>query len=131
MFGNAGSVPDSLTLSENIRSGLAAKTWKHLREIGYTAPELALVVGVSEKTIARKQSSREKMDVVEGDRTVRLATVTSEAAKAFGDLGKALRWLRKPNRVLSGNKPLDLLATEPGTALVRKALGLVEYGGVA
>ena len=61
----------------------------------------------------------------------RLAQITLETAQAFGALDKAMRWLRKANRVLGGEKPLDLIATEPGAALVRRVLGTIEYGGVA
>ncbi|MBV8369054.1 MAG: DUF2384 domain-containing protein [Candidatus Eremiobacteraeota bacterium] len=122
---------DTLGLASSIRAGLTPASWSELRKTGYTAPELAAVIGVSEKTISRKQSSRELLGVAEGDRTMRLAQVTLEAARAFGALDKAMRWLRKANRVLGGERPLDLIATEPGTALVRRVLGTIEYGGVA
>lgn len=118
-------------LARAIRAGLAPTAWLELRRIGFTMPELSAALGVSEKTISRKQRSHERLAVVEGDRTLRLAQVALDAAEAFGDLEKAMRWLRKPNLVLGGDKPLDLIATEPGTALVRQALGTVEYGGVA
>jgi putative toxin-antitoxin system antitoxin component (TIGR02293 family) len=121
----------SLEMAAAIRTGIASATWSRLRAIGFTPPELASVVGVSEKTISRKKGGHAGLTVAEGDRTVRLAQLTLDAARAFGDLDKAMRWLRKPNRVLGGEKPLDLIATEPGTVLVRRALGTVEYGGVA
>jgi putative toxin-antitoxin system antitoxin component (TIGR02293 family) len=129
--GGMTAAPDALALATAIRGGLRPMIWGKLRELGFSITELAAVVGVSEKTIWRKQSSREALDIVEGDRTMRLATVALEAAQAFGDLEKALRWLRKPNRVLGFEKPLDLIATEPGVALVRRALGTIEYGGLA
>lgn len=114
-----------------IRGGIASEAWARLRGLGFTPPELAFVVGVSEKTISRKKCGGAALTIAEGDRTVRLAQLTIEAAHAFGDLDKAMRWLRKPNRLLGGEKPLELIATEPGTAMVRTALGAVEYGGVA
>lgn len=122
---------DALGLADSIRAGLTPKLWSELRRIGFTAPEIAKVIDVSEKTISRKQSSRELLGIAEGDRTMRLAQITLETAQAFGALDKAMRWLRKANRVLGGEKPLDLIATEPGAALVRRALGTIEYGGVA
>ena len=118
-------------LAGAIRAGLSHKVWHELRRIGFSVVELASVVGISEKTISRKQQGRERLDIVEGDRTMRLAHVTLDAARAFGDLDKAMRWLRKPNRLLAGDKPIDLIATEPGAALVNQALGTIEYGGVA
>jgi putative toxin-antitoxin system antitoxin component (TIGR02293 family) len=118
-------------LAQSIRDGISYKVWLELRRLGYSAAELAAVVGISEKTISRKQQAHERLDIVESDRTMRLAHVTLNAAQAFGDLDKAMRWLRKPNRVLAGEKPLDLITTEPGVALVNQALGTIEYGGVA
>ncbi len=118
-------------LAQSIRDGISYKVWLELRRIGFSVAELATVVGISEKTISRKQQAHERLDVVEGDRTMRLAHVTLDAARAFGDLDKAMRWLRKPNRVLAGEKPIDLIATEPGAALVNQVLGTIEYGGVA
>lgn len=120
-----------LDMAAAIRGGIASAAWSRLRAIGFTPPELASVVGVSEKTISRKKGGDAVLTVAEGDRTVRLAQLALEAARAFGELDKAMRWLRKPNRLLGGEKPLALIATEPGTVLVRRALGAVEYGGVA
>ena len=114
-----------------IRAGITSAAWSRLRAIGFTPPELASVVGVSEKTIARKKGAAAALTIAEGDRTVRLAQLTLEATRAFNDLEKALRWLRKPNRLLGGEKPLDLIATEPGAVLVRRAVAAVEYGAVA
>ncbi len=122
---------DALAITSSIRAGLAPHVWAQLRGIGFTPPEIAAVVGVSEKTISRRQNGKECLDVVEGDRTMRLAQITLEAAQAFGALDLAMRWLRKANRVLGGAKPLDLIATEPGTVLVRRVLGTIEYGGLA
>jgi uncharacterized protein (DUF2384 family) len=42
-----------------------------------------------------------------------------------------MRWLRRANNVLGGERLLDLIATEQGMALVRRVLGTIEYGGVA
>jgi putative toxin-antitoxin system antitoxin component (TIGR02293 family) len=122
---------DAGALLASIRAGLEPAVWSQLRNVGFTTPEIASVVGVNERTISRKQNRREPLDVVEGDRTMRLAQIALEAAQAFGDRDKALRWLRKPNRLLGGEKPMELITTEPGTILVRRALGMVEYGGVA
>ncbi|MDQ6924999.1 MAG: DUF2384 domain-containing protein [Candidatus Eremiobacteraeota bacterium] len=118
-------------LAQSIRDGVSYKVWLELRRIGYSAAELGTVVGISQKTISRKLQAHERLDIVEGDRTMRLAHVTLDAAQAFGDLDKAMRWLRKPNRVLAGEKPIDLITTEPGASLVNQALGVIEYGGVA
>ncbi|MBV8369852.1 MAG: DUF2384 domain-containing protein [Candidatus Eremiobacteraeota bacterium] len=114
-----------------VRAGLPSITWGHLVQVGYTPQELAAIVGCSEEAIARKHDRREVLDVAEGDRTMRLVRITGDAIAAFGDPAKAVRWMRKPNRALSGERPIDAVVTEHGLSLVRRAVGVVAYGGVA
>ena len=66
-----------------------------------------------------------------GNHTARLAEIREAAEQAFGDPEKAKRWLRKANRLLDGKKPIELVATASGTALVYRVLGAIEYGGLA
>jgi len=117
--------------SAAIESGLSAATWRTLQEIGFSRDEISLVVGISPKTIRRKENRDESLDVPEGDRTMRFLRLMVEAADAFGDADKALKWMRRPNVALRGKTPLAMIATEAGTALVRRALGVIAYGGVA
>src|ERR1700761_6973343 len=65
-----GSAYDAV---QAIRSGVPARTWADLRDMGFTTPERASILGISEKTIARKLQRRAPLDLVEGDRTPRLA----------------------------------------------------------
>jgi putative toxin-antitoxin system antitoxin component (TIGR02293 family) len=62
---------------------------------------------------------------------VRLFKITAEAFEGFGDPDKAMSWMRRTNRALGGKTPLEMIATEAGTALVRRSLGAIAYGGVA
>ena len=117
--------------SSAIERGLPATAWRHLQRAGFSRDEIAAVVGNSTKTIRRKESRAEKLDVTEGDRTVRLLRITLEAVEAFGDAAKALAWMRRPNAALLGKTPLHTIVTEAGTSLVRRALGVIAYGGVA
>jgi uncharacterized protein (DUF2384 family) len=36
--------------------------------------------------------------------------------------------LRKPNRALKGNRPIDLLESDLGSRMVERALGRIEHG---
>jgi putative toxin-antitoxin system antitoxin component (TIGR02293 family) len=120
-----------LTESSAIERGLPATTWRQLQMVGFTRDEIATVVGNSAKTIRRKENQSERLDVSEGDRTMRLLRVTLEAIEAIGDADKAVDWMRRSNVALAGQTPLAALATEAGTALVRRALGVIAYGGIA
>ncbi len=46
----------------------------------------------------------------------------------FGDLEVARTWLERPNRVLKGSAPLELLGTEAGVEQVTQVLNRIEYG---
>ena len=62
------------------------------------------------------------------DRVARVTRVTTRAEEALGDASKARRWLRKPNRALQGQRPLDLLDSDAGARVVEQALGRIEHG---
>ena len=58
----------------------------------------------------------------------RVARVQTAADEAFGNPEKAYRWLRKPNRGLGGQVPLELLSTEAGARVVEQALERIVHG---
>lgn len=62
------------------------------------------------------------------DRLARVARLLATADETFGAAEKAHRWLRKPNRGLGGQVPLELLATDTGARLVEQALGRIDHG---
>jgi putative toxin-antitoxin system antitoxin component (TIGR02293 family) len=126
-FGTLSLADESLA----IRNGLSANVWQALQLLGFDRAEIARIIGTSEKTIHRKIAVSETLDIAEGDRTMRLIRIMVHAMNAFGDVDKALVWLRRSNRALEGRTPLDALVTEAGTALIRRSLGVIEYGGVA
>ncbi|PPE72736.1 hypothetical protein C3942_16945 [Solimonas fluminis] len=52
----------------------------------------------------------------------------AEALNVFEDAQYAARWLETPNVALGGAAPRDLLDTESGWQVVKRALAAVEYG---
>ena len=97
---------------------------------GFTIEEMAGVIGISPRTVGRKEKCTTPLTKAEADRAIRLSRVTHTAVDAIGDLEKAVRWLRKPNAALRGQTPLRLVESEPGTELVLAALDRIAYGGV-
>jgi putative toxin-antitoxin system antitoxin component (TIGR02293 family) len=59
---------------------------------------------------------------------VRILEIRTLANRIFGDTAKATAWLDRPNRSLSGQKPVDLLQDELGAAVVRELLEQIDYG---
>ena len=65
------------------------------------------------------------------DRTgclIRMLEIQALAVRIFGDEEKAEAWLNRANRSFSGQKPIDLVDDELGTAVVREALEQVDHG---
>lgn len=94
---------------------------------GYSDDELSELV-VPKRTLARRRSANELLTIEETDKALRLKRVASLAERIFGDAVKAQRWLRKPKRSLSGDAPLDYLASENGARVVEDMLGRIEHG---
>ena len=64
----------------------------------------------------------------ESDKLARVARAIAQAEETMQDATKAHAWLRRPNRALGGERPLDLLATEGGARLVEQTLGRIAHG---
>jgi putative toxin-antitoxin system antitoxin component (TIGR02293 family) len=64
----------------------------------------------------------------DASRLTRLIEIKTLAGRVFGDDEKAEAWLRRPNVSLSGQRPVDLLKDELGTAVVREILERIDHG---
>jgi putative toxin-antitoxin system antitoxin component (TIGR02293 family) len=93
-----------------------------------TNAELASVLGISPRTLARLDPGKSRLDSVSGDRLVRAARLYSIAAEVLEDAQAAARWLKSPQRALGGAIPLEIAETDVGTRAVEALLGRMEYG---
>ncbi|MBV8147629.1 MAG: DUF2384 domain-containing protein, partial [Candidatus Eremiobacteraeota bacterium] len=62
------------------------------------------------------------------NRSKRLSHVRALARHVFGSDEVAEDWLKTPNRVLRGEKPIDLLDSDARVEQVVRLLGQIEYG---
>jgi putative toxin-antitoxin system antitoxin component (TIGR02293 family) len=85
-------------------------------------------VVIPKRTLARRRATSARLTQDEADRAVRLASIQIEADRVFGNPEKASRWLRTPNRSLSGQTPLSLLRTAAGAMVVSEKLGQIDHG---
>ncbi len=92
-----------LSLAELDRLVLPRKTLAHRRILG---------------TLTMEQS----------DRVRRLLRMIEEAEYTFDDAAKAHTWLRRPNKLLGGDAPLDRLDTDLGTRQIETLLGRIAQG---
>jgi putative toxin-antitoxin system antitoxin component (TIGR02293 family) len=98
------------------------------RSLGLTNEELAALLGVSTRSLARWDPARGRLDSVAGDRLYRVARLFDTAVAVLESHDAAVRWLRSPQRALGGAVPLDLATTDVGTRAVEALLGRMEHG---
>jgi uncharacterized protein (DUF2384 family) len=64
----------------------------------------------------------------QSDSLIRMLEIKTLADRVFGEEEKAEAWLHRPNVSLSGQRPVDLLKDELGTAIVREMLEQIDHG---
>ena len=118
-------------LDDAIRHGLPLETIESVVRAGtLRASELHALV-IPRRTLAHRKRLGKPLNTQQSDRLTRVVRVVARAEEAIGDVTKAKRWLRKPNRGLQGRRPLDLLASDVGVRIVEQLLGRIEHGLVA
>lgn len=111
-----------------IRRGISSAAVDALtKTLRVTQSELALALGIPERTLARRKKEG-IFNSEESGKLVRLARVVERAEEVFEDLNAALNWLKSPNAALSGATPLSLLDTDIGAESVLDTLGRIEHG---
>lgn len=116
-------------LARLVREGLPADALFELaRRLDLRHAEISEKIGIPQRTLTRRLARHERLTASESDRTVRLAQVFATAVETLGSETKAAQWLKTPNRVLRGGRPLDQLDTDPGVREVESVLGRIAYG---
>jgi putative toxin-antitoxin system antitoxin component (TIGR02293 family) len=116
-------------LAQMVRRGLPAISVAALADkLDVGNAVLSRKLGIPQRTLSRRLSRRARLTAAESDRTARLARVYANAVEMIGDEGKAVEWLRTPNRALGGERPLDQLDTDLGARTVEDILGRIAYG---
>lgn len=114
---------------QQIQAGLPPTAFEQLGEAtGVGADELAELVAVSRRTVARRKERGEPLDPATSERLVRLALLYARVAEVIGDEPLARQWLRTPRSAFSGKTPLELARTELGAREVEDLLLRVEHG---
>ena len=125
------ALPTSAELRERIKKGLPYRSFESVRErLQLSVPEAGNVLHMPARTLARRRKTR-KLDAEESDRLYRVARVAAHAFAVFGAEDKAATWLRRPNRALNGEPPIELLDTDAGARQIEDVLGRIEHGVVS
>lgn len=86
-------------------------------------------LGMSLRTLQRlKDTPAKPLSREQSDRAWKFAEVFARAIEVFGSREEAEGWLERPSIALEQRRPIDLLSTAAGTALVETTLERIDYG---
>jgi putative toxin-antitoxin system antitoxin component (TIGR02293 family) len=111
-----------------IKKGISKEELEALKnqsELDYDA--LSAILNVTKATLHTKKG-KEKFDQYISERIFLLADLYSYGYDVFEDRPRFNQWMKKPNRALNGDTPLNLLDTLYGMEEVRHLIGRIEYG---
>lgn len=116
-------------LAALVREGVPARILTELaRALRITPSVLAGIVQIAPRTLVRRLATNARLKPDETERALRVGRLLRKAEDVFEDKDAAARWFNHPLRVLSGQSPLSLCATEPGAREVEHTLGRIEHG---
>lgn len=111
---------------EALKQGVPREAFENFRRaLGVTTEELADVLGIPLRTLARR-TERFKPD--ESERLLRLGSVLQKANEVLEEPEAVRRWMTQPKRALGGLTPLRCCDTEVGAREVEALLGRIEHG---
>ena len=86
------------------------------------------IMAISLRTYHRlKDQPGKRLDAATGGRLWRFLDILARTAELVGGQAEAERWLATPQMGLEQRRPIDLLATPAGTALVETLLDRMDY----
>lgn len=121
-------VRSELDMVTAIHDGLPTQAVDEVLRSGLVEPDELYRLVVPRRTLAHRKAKRQRLTPEQSDRLARVVRIATRAGEAFGDSTKAARWLRKGNRSMQGNRPIDLLESDIGARMVERALGRIEHG---
>jgi len=126
---------------EFIKAGVPARTFKRFcTELDFDQKTLFRALSLKTATINRKAAANKPLSADESERVVGLAKLVGQLESMVEESGEldgfdatawVARWLREPLPALGGSKPMDLLDTMEGQALVSRSLAQMQSGAYA
>jgi putative toxin-antitoxin system antitoxin component (TIGR02293 family) len=121
-----------LDVHDAVEAGLPGSALHHLignLKVLDIDTSLEKAVGVSRRTFQRsKDAPDRRLSAEQGGRAWKFAEVLALATDVLGTQDAAERWMQEPAIGLNQRRPIDLLQTPAGTALVETYLRRIDYG---
>jgi len=124
-----------------IKAGVSASRAKRLiADLHFDQKVLLAALNLSTATVNRKAAREEPLTRDESERVIGVAKLVGQLEamieesgdpKGFDATGWLSQWLREPVPALGGARPVELLDTMEGQALVSKALAQMQSGAYA
>lgn len=126
---------------EFIKAGVPARNVKELfTALHFDQQVMFDALKLKTATVNRKAARDETLSIEDGERVVGLAKLVGQLEAMLEEAGNGedfdgpewlSRWLREPLPALGGGRPIDLLDTMEGQALVSRALAQIQSGAYA
>lgn len=122
------SINSDFDLIQITRKGLPKSVVSTLSLLlGISMEKMSDLIHVSHRTIQRKNDN-DLLNSYSTEQILEIAQVVSRGIIVLGSLDNFTSWLHSDIRVLNYNKPVSLLDTSFGAALVLDVLGRIEFG---
>ncbi|GGA58495.1 TIGR02293 family toxin-antitoxin system antitoxin component [Edaphobacter acidisoli] len=120
---------DTVDLIRKIEGGFSFAALETLESAsGLPLNMLASVIGIPERTLARRKSSG-RLAPEESERLLRIANLYEKSVELLeGDRKAAATWLTSPKKALNHQSPLAYAKTEIGAREVEDLIGRLEHG---
>lgn len=90
--------------------------------------DLAEILEVSPKTLARWQKNGETLTPQQTDRLAHVEAILLHGDQVFRTRERVMEWMHGKVFFLQGRRPIDVIKTETGRKEVDNALGVIEWG---
>lgn len=126
------NVRGALDVHDLLLNGLPVSALRHLISKAKFLEDdetLKKAIGISPATLRRREAkiAPSRLSTEESNRLWRFVSVFGQATQIFGCEVSAEAWMTKAAIGLANRKPIDLLATSSGVALVKEYLARLEF----
>jgi putative toxin-antitoxin system antitoxin component (TIGR02293 family) len=132
---------EPLTRVRIIKGGVsAAYVDRMAREMGMPKERLLPALGLSPATVNRRARESKKLSTEDSERVVGMARLVGQVQSLVNESGDpkgfnaaewVARWLEEPLAALGGQRPVELMDTTEGQAIVANLIARVQSGAYA